>query len=515
MSAEISSGTELKSRQPARLAEAASAFILRLSLFACDQPWRGILDGSRLFGLWLLLRQNFPRLEAISKICESLSFLCVCLLFLVLPAPQFADDKGLLAILVVFAYALRLIAALCKKEETYNASAIDALVLAFAFMNLLAAFASHYFLASLKGLAKMAVYFISYFLFASSLQKLPRQRGIAVMAAVLLPAFLVSLYGIYQYKIGVAPLATWEDPTVDSKTTRVYATLKNPNLLAGYLVPLVPLAFSTALAAFSATGKLRLLSLPLAAVAASICLAAVFTGSRGGYMGLAAGFCGLGVVLFASLWQARTKLRPLLIACVVLLPLVLAFSLHQFPSYEHRILSIFAGREHSSNSYRMNVYLASVKMFLDSWWLGVGPGNSTFKLAYGLYMKSGFDALGTYCVPLEVAVETGIAGLLVFLGLLTASLARAHVTFWSMGNTSLRWLIAGVATALGAMMVHSLVDTVYYRPQVQFVFWLLIAFCTLNLAKDKEPAPAGQDNEKQKAELKQTAEAEQSLETGN
>lgn len=41
-------------------------------------------------------------------------------------------------------------------------------------------------------------------------------------------------------------------------------------------------------------------------------------------------------------------------------------------------------------------------MFKDNWWIGVGPGNTAFRLAYGLYMKSGFDALGTYCVPLEV-----------------------------------------------------------------------------------------------------------------
>jgi hypothetical protein len=73
----------------------------------------------------------------------------------------------------------------------------------------------------------------------------------------------------------------------------------------------------------------------------------------------------------------------------------------KFPSFRkpHCFLS-FAGSEHSSNAYRIYVWRASAKMFMDNWWFGVGPGNSTFPLAYGLYMKSGFDALGTYCVPL-------------------------------------------------------------------------------------------------------------------
>ena len=50
-------------------------------------------------------------------------------------------------------------------------------------------------------------------------------------------AFIVSLYGLYQWHIKVPPLALWDDPDSNYKITRVYSFLGNPNLLGGYLLP--------------------------------------------------------------------------------------------------------------------------------------------------------------------------------------------------------------------------------------------------------------------------------------
>src|SRR5690606_5815302 len=135
----------------------------------------------------------------------------------------------------------------------------------------------------------------------------------------------------------------------------------------------------------------------------------------------------------------------------------------RIPAFQDRVASMFVGREHSSNSYRLNVWGSSWKMFLNNWCIGIGIGNETFRLAYGLYMVSGYDALGTYSVPLEVAVEKGIFGLIVFAALILVTLSRAHKRFWH-HQESYRWLIAGSACALTAMLTHGLVDTVFYRP---------------------------------------------------
>ncbi|MBX9572862.1 MAG: O-antigen ligase family protein [Candidatus Obscuribacterales bacterium] len=453
-----------------------------IALSNFDQGWSDALNQSKVFGIWLaiknlhhkFLKDNFSKFG--NFLCF-LSYLLSAVLFLILPAPYFAEDKGWLAMIVAAAFGFRILGALLSGKDKYTPSAVDFLVLAFVGMNIIATLGSHYLAASVKGLMKMAVYFCSYFLFASTIQQAPRTRGIVLTACLLVAGVVVSLHGLWQYKVGVAPLATWEDPNVEDKTVRIYSFLRNPNLLAGYLVPLIPVGFGAAIMAFVEGGWKRHLSITIFLASALILVATILTGSRGGYMGIAASLAALGFIILNILWSSKPKLRPALASVVVAIPVGLLGILHMFPKYEHRLLSIFAGWGHSSNAYRLNVYKSSFQMFLDNWWLGIGPGNSTFKLAYGLYMRTGFDALGTYCVPLEVAVETGIFGLFIFAWMILAALTRAHINFWNKFSGSERWLCAGAAAGLMGMMVHGLVDTVYYRPQVQFIFWLLLAMC--------------------------------------
>lgn len=457
-----------------------SRLIPWFALTPLDAYWTETLNQSIFFKPWLALRNALNKgtspLASIGSWMHWLAYAVVVVLFFIIPAPQFANDKEGLALIVLGAVGLRILGALLGGKEKFRPCAIDMIVLAFFGMNVIATAGSHYLAASVKGLAKLAVYIASYFLFVSVLQTNTNKRTLGVVCSLLLSGALIGLYGVYQYKIGVAPLATWEDPSIEDKTTRVYATLRNPNLLAGYLVPLIPLALSLAImVATSAKKWLRIgFVIPLGIAAVTI-LSCIFTGSRGGYIGIGVGLAELALIGLASAWVNFPKSRIWLVVTLVSAPIVFLLALHQFPNYEHRVLSIFAGREHSSNSYRLNVYISSLKMFLDNWWLGVGPGNQTFRLSYGLYMHTGFDALGTYCVPLEVAVETGIVGLGIFGTLIVSLMSRAHQAFWSMQGKSERWIVAGAASALIAMMLHGFVDTVFYRPQVQLIFWLLAA----------------------------------------
>lgn len=460
-------------------------FVPLLSLSKLDSAWSTALNESLVFGIWSKIKAAFQsntKLATLGNLFELFSFALVLLLFLVLPAPQFADDKQVLASVVLAATGLRVVGILLSKQAGYKPCAIDMLVLAFAGMNVIATASSYYPIQSLKGLSKMAVYFCSYFLFLSALQKSTAKRSLLTLLPLLGAALAVSAYGLYQYKMGVAPLATWVDPTVDDHSTRVFSTLKNPNLLAGYLVPLIPLSLSAALVFFLKDGWKKFLFVPVLGAAAVISVACVLTGSRGGWIGIAGGVGSLTLTLVYWLWMNKPKFRPVILIALLLSPLVLFGIIHKMPSLENRIMTMFVGRENSSNSYRMNVWISSFKLFCDNWWLGVGPGNSTFKLIYGIYMKSGFDALGTYCVPLEVAVETGVMGLLAFVAMIVSTMARAHEQFWQSINTAPeRWIKAGAAAGLLGMMMHGLVDTVYYRPQVQLIFWLLLALC---IAKD-------------------------------
>jgi putative inorganic carbon (HCO3(-)) transporter len=322
-------------------------------------------------------------------------------------------------------------------------------------------------------LAKVLVYLGSFYLFTAQVGFAPR-RKIEVSFVLVVSAFLVSLYGLYQFKIGVAPLATWEDPNLESKAVRIYATFNNPNLLAAYLIPTLPLAASLALAALAR--RKWLYALVATVGSATIALAIILTGSRGAYIGFFAEICFLALIFGNYLWREFPKRRLLILGGTIAAGVVLLFAFHHFPSLEQRVSSIFAGREHSSNSFRLNVWSSSLAMLKDNWWFGVGVGNEAFRLAYGLYMRSGFDALGTYCVPLEVAVEIGLLGLVVFGCLIGTTLCRAHLYFENATDVWQKYLTAGAAAALVGLIVHGFVDTVFYRPQVHLIFWMIIAF---------------------------------------
>ena len=461
-----------------------------LSLSKFDSAWISILNESGLFKIWLNLKSLFQdkiKLATMGYWFDVFSFALVMLLFLILPMPQFADDKAILASVVMCATGLRFMGMLLSRQVAYSPCAIDMLVLAFAGMNVIATASSYYPVQSLIGLSKMAVYFCSYFLFIGVLQTSTEKRTYLIVGSLLASAILVSLYGLYQYKIGVAPLATWVDPTDTDHSTRVFSTLKNPNLLAGYLVPLVPLSFSLVLMSFFQKDWKKYLMLPALGVAGLITGCCFLTRSRGGWLGMAAGMTALLITCAYYLWVNKPRFRPVILISILISPLVVLAGIHMNHTFEHRVLTMFAGREDSSNSYRMNVWISSINLFKDNWWLGVGPGNSTFKLIYGIYMRSGFDALGAYCVPLEVAVETGIFGLFAFLGIIMSTMSRAHEQFWHHPFGPERWIKAGAAAGLLGMMIHGMVDTVYYRPQVQLIFWLLLAMCIVS------PKTNGQD----------------------
>jgi putative inorganic carbon (HCO3(-)) transporter len=142
-----------------------------------------------------------------------------------------------------------------------------------------------------------------------------------------------------------------------------------------------------------------------------------------------------------------------------------------------RVLSIFAGRGDSSNNFRMNVWTSVVQMIKDRPILGIGPGNNAFNKIYPQYMRARFSALSAYSIFLEVLVETGIIGFSCFLWLL--------VVIFNQGIQQLRrlralanrdgfWLVGAIA-AISGMLAHGIVDTVWYRPEVSTLWWLMVA----------------------------------------
>jgi putative inorganic carbon (HCO3(-)) transporter len=344
--------------------------------------------------------------------------------------------------------------------------------------------------AALKGWATLTLYLL-FFALAARILRAPHWRN-RMIALVLHVSLAVSAYGIRQQFFGVDPRATWTDPdSTLAGTTRVYSFLGNPNLLASYLLP----ALALSLAAVWAWQ--RWLPKALAAtmtVANASCL--YLTDSRGGWIGMLA-LVAVFLLLLRYWWNAALSpfwRRWLLPAATGALAALVLGAVATVEPLRTRVASIFAWRENSSNNFRINVWAAVLEMIRDRPLIGIGPGHESFNQIYPLYQRPNYNALSAYSVFLEHAVEMGAAGLLAFLWLLATlgaqaqqQLARLRATWHPQGW----WLMAALAGMAG-LLAHGLVDTVWYRPQVNTLWWLLVALVA-SYAQPGTGKPRSQD----------------------
>ncbi|HIK08222.1 MAG TPA: putative bicarbonate transporter, IctB family [Trichormus sp. M33_DOE_039] len=327
--------------------------------------------------------------------------------------------------------------------------------------------------AALNDLATLTLYLLLFALCARVLRS-PRLRS-AIITVYLHVSLIVSVYGLRQARYGAAQLATWVDPESPlSKTTRVYSYLGNPNLLAGYLVPAV--VFSL-IAIFVWQGWVRKALALTMLIVNTLCL--VLTYSRGGWIGLLVAMLTASALLVY--WQSvrmpqfwrRWSLPVLFGSLFGVLILAVVF----IEPVRFRVLSIFADRQDSSNNFRRNVWDAVFEMIGDRPVIGIGPGHNSFNKIYPLYQRPRYSALSAYSIFLEVAVETGFVGLGCFLWLIVVTFNTALLQLnrlRQVGNLEGFWLIGAFATLFG-MLAHGTVDTIWFRPEVNTLWWLMVA----------------------------------------
>ncbi len=327
--------------------------------------------------------------------------------------------------------------------------------------------------AAFSGWIKLTLYIV-FFALASLILRSATLRSWAI-GIFLHAALIVSVYGIRQEIFGAEQLATWNDPTSQlAQDTRAYSYLGNPNLLAGYLLTAVALS----LAAFF-VWRLWLPKILAATMILVNTACLYFTDSRGGWIGMLALI--LVFLLLLRVWWAaylpsfwRKWLLPIVFGCLAAFLIAAAIFVEPL---RLRVMSIFAGREDSSNNFRMNVWAAVFKMISDRPLIGIGPGNDAFNAIYPIYQQPRFTALSAYSIFLEIAVETGIIGLSAFLWLIIVTYQHGYRTLVDLresGNKQGYWLIASLA-ALAGMLAHGVVDTVWYRPQISSLWWLSMA----------------------------------------
>ncbi|BFM38787.1 IctB family putative bicarbonate transporter [Synechocystis sp. LKSZ1] len=445
--------------------------------------WRQGSYLHRLVGLF----QGWSTSSYLWPFRDAIGALLIALIFSLAPFTSTTMLGGLLTICGLYWLVLTL-----ADEQSPGLTPIHLLVFLYWLISALAVSFSPVKMAALGGFLKLTANLCLFLLAARILRSRPWFNR--VVTVIILVGLTVGAYGIKQQLDGVEQLATWNDPTSDlAGATRVYSYLGNPNLLAAYLLPMIALSCG---AIFTWRGILpKLLAMMTLAIDLG-CL--FFTQSRGGWLG---GLAVLGAFIFLSYLWWRPFLSPfwqtwLLPLVIGLGGLGLGLALLLVEPLQVRVLSIFAGRGDSSNNFRINVWEGVKSMIRDRPWLGIGPGNSAFNHIYPLYMRPKFSALSAYSIYLEIMVETGLVGFSTMLWLLLVVFSqglRQIQAFRHQSDPQGFWAIAALAAMVG-LLVHGLVDTVWYRPPVSTLWWFLLAMIASQSANLMTAAPATADS---------------------
>lgn len=280
---------------------------------------------------------------------------------------------------------------------------------------------------------------------------------------------LVSLYGIFQYIVGVELDASWVDQNVNPDLqTRVFSFFGNPNVLAEYLILVTPLCF-----AFLFGDPKPFQKLVFGGIFLLNSLVILLTFSRGGWVGFALAMC-----LFLLLVDRRFiwALIPLGIIGFFVLP----------ESIRHRILTIFNTKD-SSNNYRLNIWKYTLEMIQDHFFNGVGLGYLPFKSNYLNYIRT-MNVYHAHNMYLEIFAEMGIAGILTFLVVIGNTVKDGLKAIKRHENRLMRFLQIGILSGLSAVLAHGLFENILYMPRIILMFWIMVAFCIkgAQLAQDIE-----------------------------
>ena len=364
-----------------------------------------------------------------------------------------SDYIGYFAIFSIILTAIKL---LTKKGEKFELNWADKLLLLYFIFIVISVAGSTLLYLSLKGFFKTLTY-LGFYVSLLHFFKDNKDKIKYIFYAYALCVSFETIIAFLQNFASVDEISGWQDTSrlnPEEVMTRVYGTLKpyNPNLFGGYMLACIPALITLP----------KKWGVPILIFAA---IALILTGCRGSYIGFFFQLLLLAIVLYKFFEPKFKKIFATVVAGATAIIFCFMMSISALRA---RIFSIFAMRSDSSNSFRFNVYHSCIDMFKDNWLLGIGVGNQNFREIYGLYMKTGFDALSAYNIYLETAVESGIFALLAFLSFV------GFIIKYAISNLKNKYVLAALVSIVG-ILLHGFVDTVFFRPQIQFTFWIMIA----------------------------------------
>lgn len=298
----------------------------------------------------------------------------------------------------------------------------------------------------------MIAFVLSYFVVINTIENKKQFKFILYIFSI--AAVITAFYGLYQYMFGDLYSQAWLDKEMfEDIKMRVYSTFENPNVYGEYLILAIPI-----IAGLLWTEKGIFKKLFWLGSLGVTMLALALTFSRG---------CWLGIILAIGLLAIMIDRRFILLGIVALL--FLPFVLPE--SIINRFLSI-GNMGDSSTSYRVYIWMGTLAMLADYWFSGIGLGITSFNTIYPIYSYNDISAPHSHNLYLQLVVEFGIVGLIVFLGMLYNFYKETIISICKKKNILTSSLIAGVS----GFMLQSMFDHTWYNYRVVLIFWIIIAF---------------------------------------
>ena len=287
----------------------------------------------------------------------------------------------------------------------------------------------------------------------------------AIVDALLVTGLIIILIGYLQLVNGLATTGALVRPV---------SLIGNVNALAAFLLVIIPLSLVRVIVARIRVVRMALGMYTLAAIGLLM-----LTFSRGGWAGLVVAILCVALLVLRELemlsrdafrqwWQGQstTKQWVYRVLGLVIILGVLAGSLwivHSF-SIQGRTLSL-----------RTHLWESAIEQFAEKPLTGQGLYTFGRDFALGTSMPPMQPHSHAHSIPLNVAAELGILGLIV-LGIAVVVTLRIFRKSWQLANAEKPVLIGAVSALLG-FGVHHLVDTPAMMPLVALMgllVWILV-----------------------------------------
>lgn len=305
----------------------------------------------------------------------------------------------------------------------------------------------------------------------------------------------VALIGLVNYVRGDRFAAEFGLPRIKS----VFGSANNDALLFERVLPLLVAVFVWMLAnarsmirvgqrqkpsegfkRFSSTFAIPARFLLYSAAVLPVFVALLLTQSRGALL------FGLPALFITVLWLNGRRSRGVALVGLGLigLGLVALFTGAALPLVQGTRLANAFDLQRGTGFFRLNLWVSAWRMWLDHFWLGVGPDNFLYAYRSFYILPVAWkepNLSHPHNVLFEFATRLGLPGVIAGAGLITGFIR--NIALGLHRKDEWRPVYIGAAGMLAAMLAHGLVDQSFFLIELAFPFMVLAGVCSVETDK--------------------------------